>query len=188
MKKRTLLLTASILFFLSGCASKNEDQQDLVEEQAKQIEALTNEKKQLELLLQNQKEKTPVVDYPSSDELDQEEQDDLSELFQDFIHAQFEQDKEQLSELTTAPFYTILTDNAGEAETDVLFQNTVTSIDVYKVEQVDESAYFVGKITVETKVDDFSPNSYEQLIECTAERNSEGVFQVDSQQLTTLSQ
>lgn len=187
MKKRVFLLTATVLLILSGCSQKNENQQEVVEKQAKQIEALTYEKNQLEQLIRTQNKNTSV-DSSSSDELEEDGQDALTGLFQDFIHAEFEQDKEKLSELTTAPFYTVLTDNAGEAETDVLFQSTVTSIDVYKVEQVDDSAYFVGKIIVETKVGDYAPNSYEQLIECTAQKNSENVFQVDSQQLTTLAQ
>ncbi|OJG75020.1 hypothetical protein RV12_GL002065 [Enterococcus quebecensis] len=36
------------------------------------------------------------------------------------------------------------------------------------------------------KIEDFAASHYQQLVECKVVRNSEGVFQVDSQTLTNL--
>ncbi|WP_086348643.1 hypothetical protein [Candidatus Enterococcus clewellii] len=186
MKKRFIFLSAAALLLLSACASESNDQQKTIEEQQQQIETLTYEKNQLESVLQARKETSSAQTSTSSDP--EMESEDLEGLFQDFIHAEFEQDNEALSELTTAPLYTILTDKAGEAETDVSFQSKVKSIEIYKAEQTDDTAILIGKIEIETRVGEFAPNSYEQLIECTAERNTSGVFQIDTQVLTNLAQ
>lgn len=187
MKKRIVFISATALLLLSACSSNKGDQQKTIEDQQQQIETLTHEKKQLESLLQTKKE-TPAVQSSASSSDPETEADDLEGLFKDFIYAEFEQDNETLSELTTATLYTMLTDNAGQAETDILFQSKVKSIDIYKAEQTDDAALLVAKIEIETKVGEFAPSSYEQLIECTAERNTNGVFQIATQALTNLAQ
>jgi hypothetical protein len=81
----------------------------------------------------------------------------------------------------------LLVDKAGERETNVSYGSTIKSITLYQAEQLNEDeAVLAGKIEVETKVGDFAPNKYQQLVECEAVKDSEGVFQVDSQTLTNL--
>ncbi|EPI01478.1 hypothetical protein D920_00514 [Enterococcus faecalis 13-SD-W-01] len=189
MKKIALLIVSvALVLVLSGCTQNKAQTQ--IEKQEKQIEQLRHEKRELTLLLENEKQKTnvlPVVEESNTNE-ELTPKEELESLFTSFIHAQFEQNSEALKPLTTAKLYTILVDKAGEYETSIAFQSTVKSIILYQAESLnDTEATLVGKIEIETKVGDFEPNRYEQLVECTALKNTDDKFQVDSQQLTNLS-
>lgn len=82
----------------------------------------------------------------------------------------------------------MLVDKAGEYETNVSFKSTVKSITLYQAEsKSDSEAVIVGKIEIETKVGDFSPSRYQQLVECTAVKDPEGKFQIDNEELTNIS-
>lgn len=189
MKKTGLLIVGvTVLLALGGCSENKE--QATIQKQEKQIETLTHEKKELELLLENEKQKAPVSSSPTVETtVEESDTEELTSLFDSFIRAQFEQDDEALKPLTTAKLYTILVDKAGERETSVSFKSTVKSITLYQAESLnDTEAVLVGKIEVETKVGDFAPSRYQQLVECTAMKDSEGVFQVDTQTLTNLAQ
>lgn len=184
-KARLLIVSVVLLLALVGCSENKEE--TIVQKQEKQIEALTHEKKELELLLENEKQKTPDFSTTTESSIEESNEEELSSLFNSFIHAQFEQDDEALKPLTTAKLYTILVDKAGERETSVSFKSTVKSVEVYQAESLnDTEVKLVGKIEIETKVGDFAPSRYQQLVECTAVKNSEGVFQVDTQILTNL--
>lgn len=175
----------TLIFFFSGCSQDKEHA--AIQKQEKQIETLTQQKKELELLLENEKQKESVVSSPVEPLIEESDKQELTSLFDSFIHAQFERDNEALKSLTTANFYTILVDKAGERETSVLFKSTVKSITLYQAESFNNTeAMLVGKIEIETQVGDFAPSRYQQLVECTAIKNSEGAFQIDTQILTNL--
>lgn len=191
MKKLYLIGLSLILFItLSGC-SKSDKSTSQIEQQSKQIQTLKHEKKELELLLENEKQKktSSPIDEESKSGEENRNDEELENLFTSFIHAEFEQDNEALKKITTGKMYTIFVDKAGKKDSSFSFSSTVKSITVYQVKQEnDNEAKLVGKIDVETRVVDFAPNRYQQLVECSAIKDSSGVFQVDTQVLTNLAQ
>ncbi|EGO8197144.1 hypothetical protein E5K21_002329 [Enterococcus faecalis] len=190
--KRICLIGLSLILFitLSGC-SMGDKHTSQIEQQSKQIQTLKHEKKELELLLENEKQKkaTSPIDEESKSSEENNYDEELESLFTSFIHAEFEQNNEALKKITTGKMYTILVDRAGKKDPSISFSSTVKSITVYQVKQEsDNEAKLVGKIDVETKVGDYAPNRYQQLVECSAIKDSSGAFQIDSQTLTNLAQ
>lgn len=191
MKKLCLIGLSLVLFITLGGCSKSDKHNSQIEQQSKQIQTLKHEKKELELLLENEKQKktTSPLDEESKSSEENSYDEELESFFTSFIHAEFEQDNEALKKITTGKMYTILVDKAGKKDPSFSFSSTVKSITVYQVKQEsDNEAKLVGKIDVETKVGDFAPNRYQQLVECSAIKDSSGVFQVDTQVLTNLAQ
>ncbi len=185
-KVRVLSVVFTLLIIVSGCSDKN--RQETINRQEKQIERLTHEKKELELLLENEKQKVSAT-TSQVNEIEYLEMDngELVELFETFIYAQFEREYEVLKQVTTANLYTVLVDKAGEYDTSVSFKSVVKSITLYQAEVLnDADAKMVGKIEIETTVGDFAPHRYQQLVECTALKSTEGIFQIDTQILTNL--
>lgn len=190
--KRICLIGLSLILFVtfSGC-SMGDKHTSQIEQQSKQIQTLKHEKKELELLLENEKQKkaTSPIDEESKSSEENNYDEELESLFTSFIHAEFEQNNEALKKITTGEMYTILVDRAGKKDPSISFSSTVKSITVYQVKQEsDNEAKLVGKIDVETKVGDYAPNRYQQLVECSAIKDSSGAFQIDSQTLTNLAQ
>lgn len=187
MNKISLLsVVFTLLIIVGGCSERNA--QETIKRQGEKIERLTHEKKELELLLENEKQKSSVSTSPITEiEISEAENEELTKLFESFIHAQFEREREVLKQVTTADLYTVLVDKAGEYDTSVSFKSMVKSITLYQAEVLnDTDAKIVGKIEIETTVGDFAPHRYQQLVECTALKNTEGIFQIDSQILTNL--
>lgn len=183
-KVSVLSVVFTLLIIIAGCSDR--DNQETINRQDKQIERLTHEKKELELLLENEQQKTSATTSQVT-EIENLEMDngELVELFETFIHAQFEREQEALKEVTTANLYTVLVDKAGEYDTSVSFKSVVKSITLYQAEVLnDTDAKIVGKIEIETIVGDFAPHRYQQLVECTALKSTEGIFQIDTQILT----
>lgn len=185
-KVSVLSVVFTLLIIIAGCSDR--DNQETINRQDKQIEQLIHEKKELELLLENEQQKIPPITSPvtkmENSETDNEE---LLDLFETFIHAQFEREHEALKQVTTANLYTVLVDKAGEYDTSVSFKSVVKSITLYQAEVLNETdAKIVGKIEIETIVGDFAPHRYQQLVECTALKSTEGIFQIDTQILANL--
>ncbi|EAE0901571.1 hypothetical protein Y136_03275 [Listeria monocytogenes] len=189
MKKLQGVFWVSLaLLLLAGCTKPDVSQENMVQE--KRIDQLTHEKKELELLLENEKQKHSVQPAELSESnLEEEAQEELATLFDTFLHAQFEQNQETLKHVTSARLYTQLVDQAGAYDSTVSFESKVISIELYQVKMRQESeAKIIGKIEVQTTVGDFAPNRYEQLVECTVIKNSAGIYQVDTEVLTNLAQ
>lgn len=187
MMKKIILLSLVSLVALSGCANSTKEEAT-IKKQERQIETLKHEKKELEMLLKNEKEKKIEPATSTEETISSEAENEVFEnLFHSFIKAEFARDEGKLKELTTAKLYTILVDKAGEKDSSFKVTNTVKSSKLYQVEQVnDNEVNIVGRIQIETKVGDYAPNRYEQLVECVALKDSSGNYQIDSQTLTNL--
>ncbi|EJG4482752.1 hypothetical protein PSN82_001201 [Enterococcus faecalis] len=187
MMKKIILLSLVSFVALSGCANSTKEEAT-IKKQERQIETLKHEKKELEMLLKNEKEKKIEPAISTEETVSPEAENEIFEnLFHSFIKAEFARDEGKLKELTTAKLYTILVDKAGEKDSSFKVTNTVKSSKLYQVEQVnDNEVNIVGRIQIETKVGDYAPNRYEQLVECVALKDSSGNYQIDSQTLTNL--
>lgn len=185
-KVSVLSVVFTLLIIIAGCSDR--DKQETISRQDKQIEQLNHEKKELELLLENERQKVPATIIPVAEmETSEVDNGELLELFETFIHAQFEREHEVLKQVTTANLYTVLVDKAGEYDTSIAFKSIVKSITLYQTEVLnDTDAKMVGKIEIETTVGDFAPHRYQQLVECTVLKSTEGIFQVDTQILSNL--